>query len=55
MTLETLSSYRRDLAQWQQGIDDFCRSIGVRYLRVPAERSLDAILLGDFRRYGLLE
>jgi uncharacterized protein (DUF58 family) len=55
MTLETLSSYRRDLAQWQQGIDDFCRSIGVRYLPIPAERSLDAILLGDFRRYGLLE
>jgi uncharacterized protein (DUF58 family) len=55
MTLETLSSYRRDLEQWQQGIADFCRSIGVRYLRVPAERSLDAILLGDFRRYGLLE
>jgi uncharacterized protein (DUF58 family) len=55
MTLETVSSYRRDLAQWQQGIDDFCRSIGVRYVPIPAERSLDAILLGDFRRYGLLE
>jgi uncharacterized protein (DUF58 family) len=55
MTLETLSSYRRDLERWQQDITDFCRSIGVRYIQIPAERSLDAILLGDLRRYGLLE
>jgi uncharacterized protein (DUF58 family) len=55
MTLEALSTYRRDLERWQQDIADFCRSIGVRYIQVPAERSLDAILLGDFRRYGLLE
>jgi uncharacterized protein (DUF58 family) len=55
MTLDTLASYRRDLERWQQDITDFCRSIGVRYLQIPAERNLDAILLGDFRRYGLLE
>ena len=36
-------------------IADFCRSIGVRYIQLPAERPLDAILLGDFRRYGVLE
>lgn len=55
MTLDTLSAYRRDLERWQQEIAAFCRSVGVRYLQLPAERSLDAILLGDFRRYGLLE
>ena len=55
MTLDTLSSYRRDLEHWQQDINNYCRSIGVRYVQIPAERSLDAILLGDFRRYGLLE
>jgi uncharacterized protein (DUF58 family) len=55
MTLDTLSSYRRDVEHWQQDISDYCRSIGVRYVPIPAERSLDAILLGDFRRYGLLE
>jgi uncharacterized protein (DUF58 family) len=55
MTLDTLSSYRRDLEHWQQDINDYCRSIGIRYVQIPAERSLDAILLGDFRRYGLLE
>jgi uncharacterized protein (DUF58 family) len=55
MTLETLSNYRRDLERWQTDIADYCRSIGVRYVQIPAERSLDAILLGDFRRYGLLE
>jgi uncharacterized protein (DUF58 family) len=55
MTLDTLSSYRRDLERWQQDINDYCRSIGIRYVQIPAERSLDAILLGDFRRYGLLE
>jgi uncharacterized protein (DUF58 family) len=55
MTLDTLSTYRHDLERWQQDISDFCRSIGVRYIQIPAERSLDAILLGDFRRYGLLE
>ena len=55
MTLDTLSHYRRDLEQWQQDIADYCRSIGTRYVQIPAERSLDAILLGDFRRYGLLE
>jgi len=55
MTLDTLSQYRRDLERWRQDIVDYCRSIGVRYVPVEAERSLDAILLGDFRRYGLLE
>jgi uncharacterized protein (DUF58 family) len=55
MTLDTLSNYRRDLENWQKDISDYCRSIGVRYVQVPAERRLDAILLGDFRRYGLLE
>jgi hypothetical protein len=53
--LDTLSNYRRDLENWQKDISDYCRSIGVRYVQVPAERRLDAILLGDFRRYGLLE
>jgi uncharacterized protein (DUF58 family) len=55
MTLDTLSTYRRDLERWQNDIDAFCRSIGVRYVQVPAERSLDAVLLGDFRRYALVE
>jgi uncharacterized protein (DUF58 family) len=55
MTLETLSTYKRDLERWQQELAEFCRSIGVRYIQLPAERSLDAILLGDFRRYGILE
>jgi hypothetical protein len=55
MTLDTLETYKRDLEHWQQDIAEFCRSIGVRYIQLPAERSLDAILLGDFRRYGLLE
>lgn len=55
MTLDTLNSYRRDLEAWQKEIADYCRGIGIRYLQVPAERGLDTILLGDFRRYGLLE
>jgi uncharacterized protein (DUF58 family) len=55
LTLDTLSTYRRDLEQWQHDIAEFCRSIGVRYVQIPAERTLDSILLGDFRRYGLLE
>jgi uncharacterized protein (DUF58 family) len=55
MTLDTLASYRRDLERWQRETADYCRSIGVRYIPLQAERSLEAILLGDFRRYGLLE
>jgi uncharacterized protein (DUF58 family) len=55
MTLDTLSQYRKDLDRWRQEIVDYCRSIGVRYVPVEAERSLDAILLGDLRRYGLLQ
>jgi uncharacterized protein (DUF58 family) len=55
MTLDTLATYRRDLEQWQTGIADYCRSIGVRYLRVSAESSPESILLGDLRRYGILE
>lgn len=55
MTLETLNTYRRDLAAWQDQIAEFCRSIGVRYVQVEAERSAEAILLGDFRRHGVLE
>jgi len=55
MTLDTLSSYKRDLAHWQEEIDSFCRSLGVRYVVTPAERSLESLLLGEFRRYGLVE
>lgn len=55
MTLDTLATYRRDLEQWQTDVAAFCRSIGVRYIMTPAERGIEAILLGDFRRYGLLE
>jgi uncharacterized protein (DUF58 family) len=55
MTQDTLAAYRRDLERWQHDTAAFCRSVGVRYVQIPAERSLDAILLGDFRRYGLLE
>jgi hypothetical protein len=55
MTLDTLAHYRRDLEQWQTDIGSFCRSIGVRYIPVPAERGIESILLGDFRRYRLLE
>ncbi len=55
MTLDTLSTYRNDLAQWQDEIAAFCRSIGVRYVAIPAERGVESILLADFRRYGILE
>jgi uncharacterized protein (DUF58 family) len=55
MTLETLQTYRHDLEQWQTGIAEFCRSIGVRYLSVPAEHSPESILLADFRRQRILE
>jgi uncharacterized protein (DUF58 family) len=55
MTLESLSTYHRDLSQWQSDLAEFCRSIGVRYISIPAERSIESILLADFRRYGLLE
>jgi uncharacterized protein (DUF58 family) len=55
MTLETLNTYRRDLAAWQKDIGDYCRSIGVRYVPIPAERSPDSVLLTDFRRHAILE
>lgn len=55
MTLETLNTYRRDLAAWQEQIAEFCRSIGIRYVQVDASRSPEAILLGEFRRHGILE
>jgi uncharacterized protein (DUF58 family) len=55
MTLDTLNTYRRDLEKWKGEIAEYCRSIGVRYVPIPAERGLESILLGDFRRYGLLE
>jgi uncharacterized protein (DUF58 family) len=55
MTLDTLTTYKRDLEQWQGGIAEYCRSIGVRYLSVPAEHSPESILLGDMRRHGILE
>jgi uncharacterized protein (DUF58 family) len=55
MTLETLNTYRHDLEKWQTEIADYCRSIGVRFVPIPAERPIESILLNDFRRYGLLE
>ena len=55
MTLDTLNTYRRDLERWQTELADFCRSIGVRYVPIPAERPMESVLLGDFRRYGILE
>lgn len=55
VTLETMNGYLRDLAAWQTDIAEFCRSIGVRYVQVPAERTPESVLLGDFRRHGILE
>jgi uncharacterized protein (DUF58 family) len=55
MTQETVSSYRRDLERWQQDLADVGRSLGVRYVPVPAERGLETILLNDFRRYSIVE
>jgi uncharacterized protein (DUF58 family) len=55
MTLDTLSSYRRDVERWQQDLADFCRSLGARYVPAPAERGLETILLNDFRRYSIVE
>jgi uncharacterized protein (DUF58 family) len=55
MTQETVSSYRRDLERWRQDLADVCRSLGVRYVPVPAERGLETILLNDFRRYSIVE
>jgi uncharacterized protein (DUF58 family) len=55
MTADTLATYRRDLEAWRADINRFCRSLGIRYILTPAERPLDAILLNDFRRHGLLE
>jgi uncharacterized protein (DUF58 family) len=55
MTLDTVSSYRRDLERWQQDLADFCRSLGARYVPAPAERGLETILLNDFRRYSIVE
>jgi len=55
MTQETLDHYRRDVAEWRSELAAYCGSIGVRYLLVEAERSAEAILLGDFRRHGILE
>jgi uncharacterized protein (DUF58 family) len=55
MTLEALNTYRRDLTAWQEQIAEFCRSIGVRYVQIDASRTAEAILLGDFRRHGVLE
>lgn len=55
MTLETLEHYRRDVLAWRNDIAGFCRSLGVRYVLVEAERSPESILLGDFRRHAILE
>jgi hypothetical protein len=55
VTPAVLSNYQRDLERWQQEIAAYCHSIGVRYVDVTTEHSLDAILLSDFRRAGLLE
>jgi uncharacterized protein (DUF58 family) len=55
MTLDTLQAYRRDIARWQTDIEAFCRSIGVRYVSVGAERTPESVLLGDFRRYAIVE
>jgi uncharacterized protein (DUF58 family) len=55
MTLDTLSSYRRDVERWQQDLAAFCRSLGARYVPAPAERGLETILLNDFRRYSIVE
>jgi uncharacterized protein (DUF58 family) len=54
-TREALHAYQRGLDRWRSGIVDDCRALGARYVPLLANQPIEAVLLADLRRYGLLE
>jgi uncharacterized protein (DUF58 family) len=54
-TREVLQAYQRGVERWRSGIVDDCRALGVRYVPLLANQPIEAVLLSDLRRYGLLE
>ncbi len=55
LTSATLQAYAQSLERWQARVRDECRALAVRYVPVQSVRSIEAVVLADLRRYGLLE
>ncbi|MDQ6673050.1 MAG: DUF58 domain-containing protein [Chloroflexota bacterium] len=55
VSLQTLAAYRARLADWLGGRQSDCTQRGVRYVRVPTDRPLASVMLGDLRRGGVLK
>jgi uncharacterized protein (DUF58 family) len=55
VSLETLAAYRARMAAWLGARQTECSQRGMRYVRVPTDRQLDAVMLDDLRRGGVLK
>jgi uncharacterized protein (DUF58 family) len=51
---EVLAAYDARLRAWIAGIEGICRRLGVGYVRVLSNADLEALLLRDLRRLGVL-
>jgi hypothetical protein len=55
VSLETLAAYRARMAAWLDARQTECSQRGMRYVRVATDRPLDAVVLDDLRRGGVLK
>jgi uncharacterized protein (DUF58 family) len=49
------AAYEQVLADWLGSIEDRCRRLGVNYLRVPTQVSVDAVMTGSLHKSRLIE
>jgi uncharacterized protein (DUF58 family) len=54
LSLAVLQQYRQRLATWLERQAQVCRERGLRYVRLPSDRALEAVLLDDLRRGDVL-
>jgi hypothetical protein len=54
VSLETLAAYRRRFAAWLDARETDCRRRGMRYVRVRTDQSVNAVVLDNLRRGGLV-
>jgi len=49
------AAYRQVLAEWLASIEDRCRRLGITYLRVPTDVTVDSVMTGSLHRSRLIE
>jgi uncharacterized protein (DUF58 family) len=54
LAADVLARYRRETDDWLAGVEQRCRRAGAAYLRVASADDIEPLLLGSWRRAGVL-